>query len=166
MERVGKVIEERGENALVLMQRHSVCSKCGRCGILGNTTVKDTKIETLNFPGAKEGEFVRVSVDDSKVLTISFLLYLVPAMVLVFGIFFALQLAETLNYSGDHILFSVVIGVILAAGTIALVKIWDNSKKDDITYKPSIIGLADENSEEVQDILDAEKADNEDDENC
>ncbi len=158
MERVGKVVEERGENALVLMQRHTACSKCGRCGILGNSTVKDTLIEALNFAGAKKDDFVRVSVDDTKILTISFLLYMVPAMVLVFGTFFAMQIAEQINYGGDHILFGVFFGVIMAAATIGLVKIWDNSKKDDLTYKPTIIALADEDSEEVRDILEAEKA--------
>ena len=166
MERVGRVVENKGENALVLMQRHTVCSKCGRCGILGNNVVKDTRIEVLNFPKAKEGDFVRVSVDDTKILTISFLLYLVPAMVLIFSIFFALQLAERINYSGDHILFSVAFGIILATGTVGLVKIWDNSKKDDITYKPSIIGLADENSQEVKDIIDAENEDKDESEAC
>ncbi len=145
MERVGKVIEKRGNKAMVVMRRHSACDKCGRCGgILGGPDIKDSHVMVENPIGAGAGELVKIEVDDGKLLLMSFVLYMVPVLALVAGILLGTVLAPAINYTGDHIFFSVGSGLLLAAIVMIWIKYWDKSKKDDTRYKPVITSLAGE----------------------
>jgi len=143
LERVGKVLEKRGHQALVAMQRHVACENCGRCGgILGGPDQKDERVEVDNPINASEGELVNIEVDDRQLLKVAFLVYMVPVLALLAGIFGGLGLAPVLNYGGDHTLFSVAMGLVLMAVVILAVRSWDRKVKDDSRFRPVIKSLA------------------------
>src|SRR5690554_1930144 len=102
MERIGIIVEERGDYALVKLQRHVSCEKCGRCGILSNTTGQEIRVEVLNPVQARFGERVVVEINDSQIIFLSFMLYMVPILTLVGGILLWPLLAERLGLAGNQ----------------------------------------------------------------
>ncbi len=145
MERIGKVIEKRGNRAIVLMRRHMACEGCGRCGgLLGGPDVKDSRIEVENPIDASVGQMVKIEVDDGKLLLFSFVFYLIPVIALLAGVWMGLTLAAAINFKGDHVLLAVGLGLILAGMVIGGIRLWDRRSKDDPQYKPVITALAGE----------------------
>lgn len=151
MERVGKVIEKKGSRALVLMRRHTICENCGVCdGILGGPDLKDSQFEVENPVNAEVGEMVKIEVDDSKLLLMSFVLYLIPVFALVAGILLGVNIAPAINFAGDHILFSAGMGLVMALFSFLIIRFWDKTKKDDKRYKPVITAIASEEECETE----------------
>lgn len=145
MERIGKVIEKRGNRAVVVMRRHIACEGCGRCGgLLGGPDTKDSCIEVDNPIDASVGQTVKIEVDDGKLLLFSFVFYLVPVIALLAGVWIGLTLAAAINFQGDHILPAVGLGLLLFGMVIGGIRLWDRRSKDDPRYKPVITSLAGE----------------------
>ena len=144
MEQYGLVIENRGETALVSLQRHLACESCGRCGILSGSNKRDITVEALNPIKAEAGQRVTIESDDRQVLFISFMLYLVPLGALVAGIVIWLSIAATLGLEKNQELLAAAAGLGLMAVVFFLIRLWDRRVKDDPRYKPVITGLIEE----------------------
>lgn len=145
MEHVGRVLEKRGGEAVVLMRKHAMCEKCGRCGgLLGGADLKDTQVIVSNPIGAEVGQNVVVKADDNRLLLMAFVLYIVPLFALVAGIFAGLRLCVILGFQPDNYLFASFVGFILMALTYLLIKRWDKQKMNDERYRPVIVSLSDE----------------------
>lgn len=72
--------------AWVKTQRSSACESCashGACTSLGGG--KDMEVETLNDAGAAVGDRVQISFDTSKLMGVSFLVYIFPILLLIAG---------------------------------------------------------------------------------
>jgi len=144
MEQFGLVIETGSETATVTLQRHLTCESCGRCGILsGAADRRELTVEALNPIQAQKGQRVIMETDDRQILFLSFMLYMVPLLVMLIGIFAGLSIAETFNVSANE-LFAVGTGFILMIAVYVLIRGWDKRAKDDPKYKPVITGLIDE----------------------
>lgn len=146
MEQYGLVIENRGETALVSLQRHLACESCGRCGILSGSNKRDITVEALNPIKAEAGRRVTLESDDRQVLFISFMLYLVPLGALVAGIVIWLSIAGTLGLEKNQELLAAAAGLGLMVVVFFLIRLWDRRVKDDPRYKPVITGLIEEES--------------------
>ena len=141
MEQYGLVIENKGETAVISLQRHLTCESCGRCGMLSGSDKREITVEVLNPIKAEAGQRVILETDDRQVLFISFMLYLVPLGGLVAGIVLWLSVAESLGLGGNQELWAAAVGFGLMAVVFALIRIWDRRVKDDPRYKPVITGL-------------------------
>lgn len=145
MERFGRVLEARGDRAVVLMQRHSACENCGQCGgILGGPDVKDSEVEVKNPIGADQGELVRIQVEDQKVLLLSFVVYLIPAVVLVAGLLLGYQAAVSYGWAINPNYAGVISGVLLMLVTFGFIRKWDQKVRNDPRYLPVITSLVGE----------------------
>ncbi len=144
MEQYGLVIENKGETALVSLQRHLACESCGRCGILSGSNKRDITVEALNPIKAEAGRRVTLESDDRQVLFISFMLYLVPLAALVAGIVIFLSIAGKLGLEKNQELLAAAAGLGLMAVVFFLIRLWDRRIKDDPRYKPVITGLIEE----------------------
>ena len=148
MEKMGTVLEERGDRALVLLRRHMACEGCGKCGgILGGPDQQDEEIEVLNLIGASQGELVRVKIDDQKVLLLSFIIYMVPVLALVFGLLGGFWLASAYNLVYDPNLVGVGSGLLFMLVVFLIIKKWDASVRYNQKYQPEIISWAEEEKE-------------------
>jgi len=148
MERVGRVLENRGERALVLLKRHLACEGCGRCGgILGGPDVKDEKVEVANPIGASEGEVVRIEIEDSKVLLLSFVIYLIPVLALVAGLLVGYWATGFFGWAMDPNLVGTGSGLVLMLLVFGVIRKWDQTWKRDKKYQPVITSLADPEEE-------------------
>ncbi len=82
MEELGKVIEVTGDKAKVSLKRNAVCARCGACfAASSNEMIAEAK----NMVGAKVGEIVRISLEEEKILSASFIVYGFPLIFFVLG---------------------------------------------------------------------------------
>jgi sigma-E factor negative regulatory protein RseC len=152
MEQYGLVTENKGDTALVNLQRHLTCESCGRCGILSGVNKREIIIEALNPIGAEEGQRVLLESDDNQIIFLSFMLYLVPVAALAMGILLWIYVAAPyFGLAGGQELQAVAVGFGLMALVFLLLRTWDNRVKDSPRYKPVITGLIDNEKEIAQD---------------
>ncbi len=144
MEQYGLVIENRGETALVNLQRHLVCESCGRCGILSGANKREIVVEALNPIKAEKGQRVLLESDDNQIILISFMLYMVPILALLAGIAAWLLIAvPRLGLQGGQELQAAAAGITLMVIVFIMIRLWDRRVKDNPRYKPVITGLLD-----------------------
>lgn len=141
MEQYGVVLENKGDNASVSLQRHLICGECGKCGILSGANKRNITIEAQNPIQAEEGQRVVIESDDRRVIFLAFMLYIVPLGGLVAGMFIWLQAAPILGYEGSQELQAVGVGLVMMGFIYYLIRKWDRRVKDDLNYKPVITGL-------------------------
>jgi sigma-E factor negative regulatory protein RseC len=147
VERVGIVVEVKGETAVVKMQRHLSCENCGRCGgIFGKEDQRDHIVEVPNPLKASVGQQVYIATDDRQTLFISFMLYMVPLIALIAGILGWLQLAPLLGFQGTQELPAVGVGFGLLAFVFVGIRLWDRRVKESGRYRPEITGVVTEES--------------------
>ncbi|MBW6464080.1 MAG: SoxR reducing system RseC family protein [Dethiobacteria bacterium] len=145
MEQYGLVTENKGDTALVNLQRHLVCEKCGRCGLLSGAAKRDLIIEALNPIKAEKGQRVLLESDDNQIILLSFMLYMVPILALVAGIALWLtQIVPYLGLEGRQELPAAAAGFILMGLVYYFIRIWDKRVKNNPRYKPVITSLIDD----------------------
>ncbi len=141
MEQYGEITENRGDIALVNLQRHLICGECGKCGIMSGAAKRNITIEAHNPIKAKEGQRVRIESDDRQVIFIAFMLYIVPLAGLIVGILTWMQLAGRFGLEGGQELHAVAAGLALMGVIFLVIRNWDRRVKNDPRYKPVITGL-------------------------
>ena len=144
MERVGIVAEVKGDTAVVKMQRHLACEKCGRCGILSGGDRREHVVEVLNTIDAAAGQKVSLETDERQAIFISFMLYMVPLAALVAGILLWPRLAALLGLSGSQDLAAVAAGFGMMSLVFAGLRLWDRRVKETGRYRPLLTGFVNE----------------------
>lgn len=145
MERIGTVIEDKGETAIVRLRRHLSCENCGRCGgLLGTEDRRDHYVEVSNPIRAQRGQSVLIEMDDRRALFIAFMLYLVPLAGLVAGMVLGLKLAAVFGWEGYRELVAAGMGLLLMALIFGGISLWDRRVKKSGRYRPVIAALVQE----------------------
>jgi sigma-E factor negative regulatory protein RseC len=121
MEQVGLVVEVKDDKAVVAVQRHDVCAKCGGCGAAVSGS-GETHLEALNKVNAAVGQTVMISSDTAQVLKASFMVYMVPLLFLLAGLYIGQQLDGILGYVAR---LDIILGITLLLISYLLVRIYD-----------------------------------------
>ena len=90
MDHFGQVMKlEEDHKALVKIRQYSACSKCGKCGgFIGDMNSRgEMMVEAVNPIDAQAGQFVRLETKSGNVLLAAVLLYFVPLVGLLAGLF-------------------------------------------------------------------------------
>lgn len=121
MEQVGHVVDIKEGKAIVMVKRHDVCGKCGGCGVAVSGS-GDNYVEAVNAVNAAIGQNVRVAMKTSHVLKASFVVYIVPIIALLAGIW----LGQTLERMfGVLARFDLILGFVFLIGSYLLVRGYD-----------------------------------------
>jgi len=104
----------------VLMDQASGCKGCGNCGEHGQRTIK---LPARMIPGAREGQRVQLSTNPSARLKASFLLFFLPTVAVIAGIF----LGKTTSLAQEPIR-QLACGLALSALTLLGVALWTKGK--------------------------------------
>ncbi len=115
MDRIGKVVELVDQStAKVLLQKHTDCGKCGACSM-----GRDMDIATLadNGVGANVGDMVELTMETKNVLSAAFIMYTIPLITLLLGIFIGSKVFTT-NTEG----YSLILGFAFLVITYFLIK--------------------------------------------
>ncbi|ABR49389.1 positive regulator of sigma E, RseC/MucC [Alkaliphilus metalliredigens QYMF] len=111
MEKIG-VVKEVGEGiATIEIQRVSACGEsCASCK--GGCTPTATYVKATNEVGAQVGQYVKLNMENKKVLKAAFLVYMVPLIGMIFGIGLGIWIGELLSYEGMEELIGIGVGFI------------------------------------------------------
>jgi sigma-E factor negative regulatory protein RseC len=139
MEQVGQVVDIKDDIAVILVRRHEVCGKCGGCGaaISGSG---NNYLEAINTANAAIGHTVKVSMDSSHVLKASFVVYIVPMIALLLGIYLGQLLDGTFGILAR---FDILLGVVFLIGSYLIVRGYDK-KMADGKVGASVVRIIDE----------------------
>ena len=82
MEQIGEVVELRGKQALVRIQRTSACGEnCAQCS--GGCKPTPTVVEATNGLSAKVGDTVKLQMNSASFLLLAFIGYILPIIVCI-----------------------------------------------------------------------------------
>lgn len=88
MRQIGRVEQLKGDCAVVVVMRQSMCGEnCASCK--GGCTPTRQRVSAKNCAGAKPGDMVALDLSDSRVLAGAALVYLTPLAALFLGYFVA-----------------------------------------------------------------------------
>lgn len=115
MEEIGRVVEIKKKKAIVRLNRNSACEHCNLCGLTKRDKFIDIEID--NKKNAKLGNEVVVSMSDGNVIKAATIVYVVPLLLAIIGLFVAsiLKMGEKYEmiFAGIGILVGAVFIIIM-----------------------------------------------------
>jgi sigma-E factor negative regulatory protein RseC len=135
MEQVGQIVDVKENIAVVLVRRHDVCSKCGGCGVAVSGS-GENYVEAQNVINAAVGQTVKVVTDTAHVLKASFVVYMVPMLALLVGIYVG-QLLD--GAFGILARFDIIMGIAFLVGSYVIVRGYDKKMASDGRISASVI---------------------------
>lgn len=116
MREEGLVIELDGEYAIVTGQRQKSCGTChaaNTCTVLsGGLGQRAIKIRARNLCNAQVGERVFIEISERSFLKASFLVYILPLVVLFALVSWTRYLVQTFDWQVDIEILSAVVGIV------------------------------------------------------
>lgn len=137
MENIGRVVSTSGKYAKIEVVRVSACGeKCGSCK--GGCTKVVTYVEAENSIGATPSQFVTLKMDTNLVMKAAFLAYVLPLIMLIFGIGIGMYVFPKVTISLPQEIFSLILGVILMTLSYVFIRIKDRKLKSENTLSYNI----------------------------
>ena len=134
---ITKVVEDK---AWVKVRRSAMCDVCNcksACSIIGTSEIMEA--EALNTANGKEGDRVLVKIPSKSIWKISFILYMVPVIFLISGIFIGMKLAN--NFSLEPELGALILGVIGCIFSYFLIKLFAKQVRKNKEYTPEVVKI-------------------------
>ncbi|MBC2714033.1 MAG: SoxR reducing system RseC family protein [Desulfobacteraceae bacterium] len=135
----GIIIKVNQTTAMVKTKQMTACESCAEkdtCHSTGESS-KIMEVEAKNPVNAQVGDIVVVSFETSQLFMLSFLLYVFPIIVMIFGALLGERMAE--NFNGNPSTYSAVMGFSFFFIAMAIVKLKDKKARKTGQYRPEII---------------------------
>jgi len=135
----GIIIKVNETTAMVKTNQMTACESCAEkdtCHSTGGIG-KIMEVEAENTANAQLGDTVIVTFETSKLFMLSFLLYVFPIIVMIFGALLGERVAE--NFNGNPSAYSAVMGFGFFFIAMAIVKLKDKKARKTGQYRPEII---------------------------
>jgi sigma-E factor negative regulatory protein RseC len=121
--------------AMVRLERKSLCERCGICSVGG----KDFMLmEVDNLKEARVGDKVRIETPPGKILKISFMVFMVPLLGLLLGIFSGQLLS---GWLGLRSLWQAGLGIAFFLLGFLGVRWYDKKAQRGEGYRPRIVQI-------------------------
>ncbi|TCO79034.1 SoxR reducing system RseC family protein [Marinisporobacter balticus] len=138
----GKVIEVLDhKRAKILMKKHAACGECGACQY-GQENMSLNMIAT-NELNAEVGDMVEVNMETQNVLGAAFIAYGIPLFALVLGIGVGSFLLKKIGFTENIEMYAIGIGFLLTGISYVMIKMNEESFKNDKKYMPVISKILD-----------------------
>lgn len=121
-ESIGQVIKIDSEHMIISMKRDSACGSCESCA--AGCESKEHIIKAKLRNDYKVGDFVSIKVDSRQMLKGVMMVYLVPLLAFLIGIFASNYLFKKFDFKIPDF-YSIIIGVILLIISLIIVKTYD-----------------------------------------
>jgi sigma-E factor negative regulatory protein RseC len=134
--------------ALVETERKSSCGSCSATGVCGTSALskvfgnKRSVIKALNPIGVGPGDKVVVGLQESAMVNVSVMFYLVPIVAMIFSAIFAQSAAGWMGFSNVE-LFSILGGLLGLTGGLYLSRLFSERVRHDERYQAVILRRAD-----------------------
>ncbi len=132
----GIVQSTDSRKAHVLIQRLSCCAGCHGEAACRPSEKKEMVVEALNDLHAREGDRVRVSVPSSSLVKVTFLVYFLPVLSLIFGAALGSHWGAT--WGADGTLPAIASGTTAMLLTFLALRAFDRGAQQDERYWPRI----------------------------
>ncbi|MFP4661801.1 MAG: SoxR reducing system RseC family protein [Halanaerobiales bacterium] len=140
MEEHGFVLENKGDKALVRIQRHSLCSKCtNKCqlAVEDSHEIDEIEVTVENPVGAESGQEVKIEMGEQPLIIASLIIYILPLISLIIGYFAGLFFATLLGFAPTE--GTGIIGSLVFLGlSFLLIKNLDKNLGRKKNYNPII----------------------------
>lgn len=117
---IGVVESVYGDKAVVSLMRHSACGDCGACQMGAENMQRS--VEALNPLGAKVGDKVTMEMADETVLQAAFIVYIIPLLILIVGMFITVYALNYFNISEYVELYGFLVGLIGMAISFLIIR--------------------------------------------
>ena len=134
----GQVIAEKGQQAVVRIQRKKACEHCGMC----KKGEEGMEITLDNALGAKEGDRVEIAMGDRMVLNASVIVYAIPLLFLLMGAALGYIFSPALGI-GERDLAAAISGIVFTALSYSIVRTIDKRVSEKKGYRPRITRILD-----------------------
>ena len=144
MEEEGSVIKLENGYAIVQTEKGSACSGCGSkasCHAMGGTDGKIMEMSAVNDINAKVGDRVVIAIDSVIMLKSSFLIYIVPLVVMIAGGVMGDSYAREHMPASDPDLVAGATGIICLIISFLGIKLWSKGLEQKAQYRPKIIRI-------------------------
>lgn len=134
----GIVTKVGATTAWVKTSRSSACEGCasrGACQQQGDS--REVEVEALNEAGAHVGDRILLQVASAALLKISFLLYVFPILLMLFGAAIGQQMGPVLQVNASGL--SVLMGILFFALAFFFLRKRSNRLAQKSEYRPRII---------------------------
>jgi len=129
----GYVIDNKGKQAVVRIQRKTACKNCGMC----KQGAKGMEITLDNPLNAKQGDCVEISMGDQMVLRASLIVYAIPLLFLLIGAALGYIFSPGLGIANKD-LAAAVCGIVFTALSYTIVRSIDRRVSEKKGYVPRI----------------------------
>lgn len=121
-ESIGRVIKIENGQMLISMKRDSACGSCESCA--AGCESKEHIIKAKPRANYEVGDLVSIKVDSRKMLRGVMMVYLVPLLAFLLGIFVSNYIFSKLSFKVQDF-YSIIIGVVLLLISLVIVKAYD-----------------------------------------
>ena len=139
----GLVLQKKGENAILKMQKHSACAGCGACSMADEKM--NLNVEAFNDAGSEVGDIVEVQLNAPDLLKAAFIAYSIPLIALIVGVVGGIQLLQLMSYNGNIEVAGGAAGVFLMVVSYALIRMNEKKIKKSGKYSPVIVKVIQKN---------------------
>ena len=133
MKETGIVHAVKDGEVLVRLKRHAACLGCRACFL---SSSGDMIIKAITSDRIKVGDQVTIEIDSISIIKAILVVYLLPAIAFLAGIFAGLRIAPLLGIYKHKEIFSILIGLFLLGAFMFLAR-WYGIKKSK-TYQARI----------------------------
>ena len=144
LEEEGMVIGLEDGYAIIQTERGSSCDGChakSSCHSMGDAQGSIMEIRAINDMGAKVGDRVKVAIDSIVFLKSSFLVYVLPLIVMIAGGIIGESYAKNNMPGADADLVAGSVGITCLVISFLLIRIWSKSLEKKREYQPQIIRI-------------------------
>ena len=130
-----KIISTDGKIAEIEVERRTMCDGCekkscsGGCSVSGLVSGGKMRTRALNGIGAVPGDTVEVESSDSRILSLSLLVFIFPIVICI--LFYVT--AERIGFGGGYAVISAAVGFVLSFVIIGIVEKSYRKRTPDIT---------------------------------
>ncbi len=139
MNQVGQIVKiVNSDTAMLKMKRMSACAKCGKCKSIGDSESQEILVEVDNTIGARVGDTVEVTMDNINILKATALVYIVPLIGLMLGVFVTYFILTYAKITPHIEVISGVMGIIVMLLSYLILKANDRKFKESKKFLPRV----------------------------
>lgn len=127
MEQVGYILETNDGQAKVEVKRLSGCS--GTCKSCSGCDTPSLIVNLENTIGAKIGDLVEIKGQSNTILKYTFLIYMIPFIMLVLGLVGGINIFKSMGYA-NYEFYGFLSGIVSLLLSFGILKLVDNSAKN------------------------------------
>lgn len=139
MNQIGQIVKiVNSDTAVLKMKRMSACAKCGKCKSIGDSESQEILVEVNNTIGARVGDTVEVTMDNIDILKATALVYIVPLIGLMLGVFVTYFILTYAKITPHIEAISGVMGIIVMLLSYLILKANDRKFKESKKFLPRV----------------------------